>query len=247
LTRLSFSSLVYTTLNTDRKKAIIQFAMFSRNRKPLTQPQGDSSEPEVKGQPSQYRQQIKFLRSLPVVRKLWLLFHEHKGEPLTWVILVFCWTLLLAANTVKDEHAQLQMIRKLPTGPSTMLRRKGTRDLGVMEDYSWLSFFLGSTDIIPSNATIPSVHKKRSPVHLHHQVRKMSPRDVVEHSYGHRRISTAREKTLREHPITTLVREAEEKARQVEAKIQSIESYTDAVGDYQNAFGMEPPRGFERW
>ncbi|KAJ9104003.1 hypothetical protein QFC21_002466 [Naganishia friedmannii] len=191
--------------------------MFSRNRKPLTQPQGDSSEPAAKGKPSQYRQKIKFLRSLPIIRRLWLLFQAHKSEPFTWVLLAYCSTLFLAATTLQDPHADLMMYRK-PTNAAAMIKGNSTNGLKLTEGHPWLSSFLRNIDSTHSNVAETDVRKKHSHGYFFHQVRKMPPRDV-----------------------------AEEKARQIEAKIQSIESYADAVEDYRNAFGMEPPRGFERW
>ncbi|KAJ9120261.1 hypothetical protein QFC22_003161 [Naganishia vaughanmartiniae] len=230
----------------DRQRSLA--IMFSRNRKPLTQPQGDPSEPDAKEKPSQHRQKIKLLRSLPIIRNIWLLFQEHKREPFTWVLLAYFTTLLLAANTLKDPHAELVSLRKLSTARAPMIKGTIIRDgLEPIGGDSWLSLFFSAPPIAASaTGHRPEAHKKHSRLHFH-QVRKMSPRDIVEHSYGHRLISTAREKTLREHPISTLIREAEVKARQIESKINSIESYADAVEDYKNAFGMEPPRGFQGW
>jgi hypothetical protein len=50
-----------------------------------------------------------------------------------------------------------------------------------------------------------------------------------------------------EHPITTLIRRGKNKAEAMENKIQGIRFLRDAVKDYEDAFGMKPPRGFEKW
>ncbi|WVQ71619.1 hypothetical protein IAR50_001159 [Cryptococcus sp. DSM 104548] len=51
----------------------------------------------------------------------------------------------------------------------------------------------------------------------------------------------------RKHPIALLIEQAAQKAKAMEAKIASIKSVGDAARDYIQAFGMKPPRGFERW
>ena len=49
------------------------------------------------------------------------------------------------------------------------------------------------------------------------------------------------------HPIKTLIKEAEEKAKAIEKKNKSIKYLRDAVADYETAFGVRPPRGFDEW
>lgn len=49
------------------------------------------------------------------------------------------------------------------------------------------------------------------------------------------------------HPIEGLVAEAEAKAKAIEKKNKDILYLRDAVRDYEQAYGMKPPRGFEKW
>jgi hypothetical protein len=49
------------------------------------------------------------------------------------------------------------------------------------------------------------------------------------------------------HPVRELMERAERLHAQQQQKIASIASLEDAVEDYREAFGMEPPRGFETW
>lgn len=55
------------------------------------------------------------------------------------------------------------------------------------------------------------------------------------------------ESVMSRHPIDILIAQGKQRAAEVEAKIASIVSLEDAVRDYEQAFGMKPPRGFERW
>jgi beta-1,2-xylosyltransferase len=49
------------------------------------------------------------------------------------------------------------------------------------------------------------------------------------------------------HPIEGLLADAEAKAKAIEKKNKDILYLRDAVKDYETAFGMKPPRGFEKW
>jgi hypothetical protein len=50
-----------------------------------------------------------------------------------------------------------------------------------------------------------------------------------------------------DHPIKTLIRQAEDTAEEMAKLKTSVDSLDDAVANYRQAFGMEPPEGFEKW
>ena len=52
---------------------------------------------------------------------------------------------------------------------------------------------------------------------------------------------------LGKHPIRELMERAERQLEAQNAKIASVTSLEDAVEDYKQAFGMDPPRGFDTW
>lgn len=55
-------------------------------------------------------------------------------------------------------------------------------------------------------------------------------------------------KTIRaQHPIAQLMEQAEEKAVEMRDLRESIRTLEDAVANYKDAFGLDPPEGFERW
>ena len=50
-----------------------------------------------------------------------------------------------------------------------------------------------------------------------------------------------------DHPITTLIKQAEEKAEELSKLKASVDNLNDAVLNYRQAFDMDPPDGFEKW
>jgi len=50
-----------------------------------------------------------------------------------------------------------------------------------------------------------------------------------------------------DHPIKTLIKQAEGKAEELARLKASVDNLDDAVSNYRQAFGMEPPEGFEKW
>jgi hypothetical protein len=52
---------------------------------------------------------------------------------------------------------------------------------------------------------------------------------------------------LTTHPIRQLIERAQELHDEQQMKIASIRTIEDAVEDYREAYGMEPPRGFDVW
>ena len=65
----------------------------------------------------------------------------------------------------------------------------------------------------------------------------------------HERVGLAKvdRSNLGMHPVRELMERAERLHAQQQEKIASISSLEDAVEDYREAFGMEPPRGFDTW
>jgi hypothetical protein len=68
--------------------------------------------------------------------------------------------------------------------------------------------------------------------------------NIRPNTYGHLVVS---QDYTGPHPIEALLEEAEIKAEAIEHKNKGIKYLRDAVADYEKAFGMPPPRGFEKW
>jgi hypothetical protein len=55
-------------------------------------------------------------------------------------------------------------------------------------------------------------------------------------------------KTIRaRHPIAQLIEQAEGRASEMRELRESIRTLEDAVANYKEAFGLNPPEGFDRW
>lgn len=54
-------------------------------------------------------------------------------------------------------------------------------------------------------------------------------------------------KAMKKHPITLLIEQAEEHAREMAELEDSIRTLEDAVRNYKETFGMDPPEGFDVW
>jgi hypothetical protein len=170
---------------------------------------------------------------------LWLRIQRSKDEPLTWLIVFFLATLLLAAGTLLDGQWHVG--------------RAGTRVEMVKNDTNtsssaWTpwSFFV-FTDINITQSSARSCANVWPEPSLHPKLRPVSSTAVARDRHGLYITDPLHERTLSEHPITTLIRAAERKAAEVDARIKSVQSFEDSVENYRRAFGMDPPRGFRKW
>ena len=49
------------------------------------------------------------------------------------------------------------------------------------------------------------------------------------------------------HPIERLIERGRKLAEAMQMRIDTEDSLPDAVKDYERAYGMKPPRGFDKW
>lgn len=60
-------------------------------------------------------------------------------------------------------------------------------------------------------------------------------------------LASVDQSSMTTHPVRALMDRAERLHEEQQVKIASIKSLEDAVEDYRQAFGMDPPRGFDTW
>lgn len=160
---------------------------------------------------------------------------------MTWLIVFFLATLLLAAGTLLD--GEWHVGRRAETKVETV-----KNDTSATSSTAWTPWSLFNfTDVNVNQSSARFGNEVWPEPSIHPKLRPVSPTAVPRDRHGLYIIDPFHEKKLSEHPLTTLIKAAERKAAEVDARIQSIQSFEDAVDDYHRAFGMDPPRGFKKW
>jgi hypothetical protein len=209
--------------------------MFARKR-PLTRP----LDPDIDHDDEPLSRSRK-RRSYPgqsVFSNLVLRLNIQKDDPLTWLVGFFVTTLLLAGATLVDLDG-VSGVREGGFGVTEIESASG-----IVGD-GWKNWSLFTSPL--ENKTESNRSNTRRKGSLHPTLRSVSSSSIQRDNHGLRSFPLAQEKKLSEHPITTVIRDAEKKAEQLEAKIGGIKTFEDAVADYRETFGMDPPRGFRNW
>lgn len=214
-------------------------AMFARKR-PLTRlrDQDPANAQDLSELLSRRRRRSYFPRQ-PWLRNLWLRLNISKDDPLAWLVFFFVTTLLLAGATLIDGD----VFRGSRAGRVGVAL---TSDGNATTGNGWKSWspFTSPLEKATEQSTRQATHAAQP---IHPKLRPVSPASIPRDKHGLLVLPLDQEKKLREHPIATLIPQAEKKADQLDAKIRGIRKLEDAVADYRDAFGMEPPRGFQKW
>lgn len=240
---LLISLRLYTTVRKLNSYPPLQApaTMLSR-KKPSTPVRHNDPKIDEPDTPSPSRRRpvrARYFRRTPLIANLWLRIQRSKGEPLTWLIVFFLATLLLAAGTLFDGRWHVGRV-----GTEVEMVKNGSNATSsARTPWSFFTF----TDINITQGSARSRVDVWPEPSLHPKLRPVSSTAVARDRHGLYIADPLHEKKLSEHPITTLIRAAERKAAEVHTRIHSIQSFEDSVEDYRRAFGMNPPRGFSKW
>ncbi|GHJ84047.1 hypothetical protein NliqN6_0449 [Naganishia liquefaciens] len=216
--------------------------MFARKR-PLTRPHnhGPSHDQDLDDPVSRQdrRGSYDYFRRQPWLSRIMLHLRLSKDDPLAWLMLVFVVSFLMAGATLIDRD----VFHGSTSGPAavTAMRNSSIAVEKTWKSWSPFTFTLENTTETHPRSTIHTLQS------IHPKLRPTSSSSIPRDKHGLRVLTLDQEFKAREHPIATLIREAEKKADQLDAKISSIRTLSDAEADYRSAFGMEPPRGFRKW